>query len=105
MDPLFKTEVHIPFLPLQSTLSLMCSTDVYRRRLDPHDQCISNSPASPSQSPSPRYLPPPQSQPPALQMSGRVLRSSILTPPRVLYNVMLSLGKGSTLTCREKWAG
>lgn len=67
------------------------------------------APPSPSQSASPRYLCLPLCCPPALQMSGRMLCSGI-PPPTSLgrgwpapaaawYNVMLSLGKGSTLIC------
>lgn len=76
-------------------------------------RCISNSPTSPSQSPSPRALslslsPPPTRRPPALQMSARTLRASVPAHPPgggwpalppFWYNVMLSLGKGSSVSC------
>lgn len=55
---------------------------------------------------------PPLCRSPALQMSGQMLHSRIPKYPQggadlltaSQYNVMLSLGKGSTLTCDAKWA-
>lgn len=86
--------------------SNLCSCHREMGRADPlsSPQWISNSPTSPSPSPSNRYLRPPLCRPPALQMSGRMLpQPHPCASPGwgwpAWYNVMLTLGKGSTLTC------